>query len=211
MRLPVGGQLHLDLPSLLDKKRYTVTLVGWLTDRSVLVTAPRSANVHRLVTQGDEVVLRAFCGMHAYAFHSTVIVTPTLPFHYLHLSYPTHVDSVTIRSAMRCRLRLPATLNTAGTRSDCLIRNIGGNGALLESQQVLKKGNPLSLLTAFELHGVPVRLEIVADVRSVKLATLMPSAPAQYGIEFRDLKPNDRLILGSLVNHHIYEDPECAA
>lgn len=33
----------------------------------------------------------------------------------------------------------------------------------------------------------------------------------QYGVEFRDLQPNDRLILGSLVWHQMYEHPRSVA
>jgi hypothetical protein len=33
----------------------------------------------------------------------------------------------------------------------------------------------------------------------------------QYGVEFRNLQPNDRLILGSLVWYQMYEHPRSVA
>lgn len=211
MRLRVGDQLHLDLPSMVSHKKYSVTLVGWLEGQSVIVTAPRSANVSRIVHSGDTVVLRTFAGMNVYAFQANILLTPTSPFQYLHLSFPQRVDSVAIRSAVRCRLHLPITLTTGSKASDGAILNIGANGALIESHHALEKGGDVSLVTAFELHGVPVTLELAGEVRSVKPAGLLKNAPAQYGIQFLNLKPKDRLILGSLVSKHIQDDPESAA
>lgn len=211
MRLRVGDQLHMELPGLASHKKYSVTLIGWLEGQSVIVSAPRSANVSRLVNPGEVVVLRTFSGTNVYAFQSTVTMTPTSPFMYLHLSFPQRVDSVTIRSAMRSRLHLPIQITRGGKEDAGAILNIGAAGALIECAGVLAKDDSLTLDAAFELHGVPVTLKLSADVRSAKPTAPGSGAPSQYGIQFRDLKPNDRLVLGSLVCYQILQDPNNAA
>jgi hypothetical protein len=211
MRLRVGDQLHLDLPSTLDHKKYSVTLVGWLDGQSVIVTAPRSATVSRLVHAGEVVVLRTFSGVNVYAFQSTVIRTPMTPYQYLHLSFPQRVDSVAIRSAMRCRLHLPITITVAGKESAAAILNLGAAGALIEGADLLTRDASITLTAAFELHGVPVTLAVTADVRSAKPGVPGSGALGQYGVQFRDLNPHDRLLLSSLVCYQILQDPNNAA
>jgi hypothetical protein len=211
MRLRVGDSLHLDLPSMVSPKKYSVTLVGWLDGQSVIVTAPRSANVSRLVQPGELVVLRTFSGTNVYAFKTTVMMTPTAPFHYLHLSFPRRVECVAIRSAVRCRLHMPITITHNGEKSDGAILNLGATGALIECAEPLQKDGTLTLAAAFELHGVPVTLEVTAAVRSMKPGAPGSEALGQYGIQFRDLKPNDHLVLGSLVCYQILQDPDNAA
>jgi hypothetical protein len=70
----------------------------------------------------------------------------------------------------------------------------------------------IQIAFSFELHGVPVSLELRAQVHGKKSTAAHDATPRhQYGVEFRDLQPNDRLILGSLVWYEMYEHPQSVA
>lgn len=212
MRLRVGDSLNLELPRLLDKVRATVNLVGWYDRHCIITTAPQNDRLRSLLLAEEGVLLRTFSVRSAFAFKATVQKLVTTPFHHLYLSYPEEVEEATIRNSSRCRVDLPAKLNAGDAEHDCLIRDLSCDGALVETAVELQKNDRITRLAAsFELHGVPVSFELAADVRSVKSATPAGGdAPHQYGVQFCELKPSDRLLLGGLVSYRILEPPASA-
>jgi len=210
MRLKVGDQVHLEPPRRVAGGRATVMLLGWLAGQSVIVSAPQNAAGRLVLQAGDLVLLRVFTGRSAFAFRAAVLKAAHQPFHYLHLSFPDKVEGVEIRSSPRCRVRLPAAITAAGSvASQGNILNIGTTGALIETAEPLNRDQGLiQIACSFELHGVPVSLELRAQVCGEKSnPTADGSARRQYGVEFKHLQPNDRLILGSLVWYQMYEHP----
>lgn len=210
MRLKVGDQIHLEPPMAVAGGRATATVLGWLEGASLIVTAPQNA-AGRLVLQEDELVLlRAFTGTSAYAFRAAVLKMARQPFHHMHLSFPDKVDGVAVRSSPRCRLRLPVRITADGRAPDeGAILNIGTTGALIETAELLERGQgSIQMAFSFELHGVPVALELRAQVCGEKSKPAADTAARrQYGVEFTQMQPNDRLILGSLVWYRMYEYP----
>jgi len=89
------------------------------------------------------------------------------------------------------------------------ILNIGTTGALIEVAGALQKEqNQIKLSFSFELHGVAVSLNLTAQVCGEKSVSNVDGVPLpQYGVEFQNLQPNDRLILGGLVWYRMYEHP----
>jgi hypothetical protein len=160
------------------------------------------------------VLLRAFTGRSAFAFRSTVLYAAYLPFPYVHLSFPEKVEGVKVRSSPRCRFAVPARITAHGkVLEDSGIVNIGTTGALIETAVPLPDSDgTIEITFSFELHGVPVSLNLHARVRGAKGATGKEDAQRhQYGVEFKDLQPNDRVVLGSLVYFRMYEHPESVA
>jgi hypothetical protein len=213
MRPKVGEQIHLELLRRLTKERSTVTILGWLEGQSVIVSAPQNDTIRLMLQEGEPVQFRAFTGQNAFAFRATVIKAASRPFHYLHLSFPDKVESVAIRSSPRCRLRVPVKITVGSAApSEGAIVNIGTNGALIETPATLgKDAGPIQVAFSLELHGVPVELNLRAEVCGEKGAPSGENLLHQYGVEFRDLKPNDRLILGSLVCYQMFEHPQSVA
>ncbi len=93
------------------------------------------------------------------------------------------------------------------------IVNIGTNGALLETVALVDKdAGPIRIAVSFELYGVPVSLDLSAEVRAAKTEPAADGFPRhQCGVEFKDLQPNDRLALGSLLWFQMHEHPDHAA
>jgi hypothetical protein len=210
MRLKVGDQVHLEPPRRIAGGRATVMLLGWLEGQSVIVTAPQNDAGRLVLQEGELVLMRAFTGKSAFAFRATVLKAAHLPFHYLHLNFPDKVEGVAIRNSPRCRLRLPAEIAVSGKAAgQGNILNIGTTGALIETAEPLGQDEGMiQIAFSFELHGVPVSLDLRAQVCGAKSAAATDGTPRhQYGVEFRNLQPNDRLILGSLVCYRMYEHP----
>jgi len=210
MRLKVGDQIHLEPPRRVAGGRATVTIIGWLEGQSVITTAPQNSAGRLAMQEGELVLLRAFTGKSAFAFRVAVLRVAYQPFNYLHLGFPEKIEGVAIRSSPRCWLRLPAQVNV-GESEGCLgnILNIGTTGALIEVAEALQKEqNQIKLSFSFELHGVAVSLNLTAQVCGEKSVSNVDGVPLpQYGVEFQNLQPNDRLILGGLVWYRMYEHP----
>ncbi len=210
MRLKVGDLLPLEARQPFAGGVATVQLLGWMERASVLVTLPRNAAGLVPLDVGDQVTIRAFTGKSAFAFRTTVLRVAYQPFGYAHLRFPEQSDAVLIRSSFRHRLSLPASVRQGeGAPASAIIRNIGTSGALVETALPLSNpGAMLTVSTDFELHGVPVHLDLKAAVRSTREVSDDAGAPAhQSGVEFQDLAPNDRLILGSLLWYEMHEHP----
>lgn len=210
MRLKVGDQIHLEPPRGFPGGRATVMLLGWREGQSVVVTTPQNDAGRPVLQEGELVLLRAFTGKSAFAFRASVLKAVYLPFPCVHLSFPDKVESVEVRSSPRCRLRLPAAITAGGkATSQGNILNIGTTGALIEIVEPLGQDEGLIRIAfSLELHGVPVSLDLRAQVCGTKSATARDGTPRhQYGVEFKNLQPNDRLILGSLVWYQVHAHP----
>lgn len=211
MHLKVGDLAHLEPPSQIGRGRASVKVLGWLEGESLIVTAPQYDAERLVLQQGERVLVRVFTGKSAFAFAATVQKMAHLPFHYMHLTFPDKVEGVDIRSSPRCCLKLPALITAVGAAAvQGRILNIGTAGALIETAGLLgqDKGT-IQIAFSLELQGVTVSLDLRAQVRDKKSSAAGDAAPQhQYGVEFSNLQPNDRLILGSLVYYEMYEHPQ---
>jgi c-di-GMP-binding flagellar brake protein YcgR len=203
-RLPVGDSLFLEIPRRLDKRRDTITLVGWMEDHCLIVTAPQDDMLRKELESGEDVVLRTFNGCAAYAFRVSVMRPVRGPIHHLYLSYPSFVERVLIRSAARCRIELPTQLSIGETESACMLRNLSAKGALVETTATLQVGDCIDRVAlSFELHGESLELQPKAAVRSIK-----PDANGegfQVGLEFTELAASEKLAIAGFVTHQLLE------
>lgn len=204
-QLRVGDSLFLEIPRMLDKRRDTITLVGWMEGHCLIVTAPQDDVLRKELESGEGVVLRTFNGCAAYAFRVSVMRPVRGPIHHLYLSYPAFVERVLIRSAARCRVELPTRLSVGEAEMECILRNLGAKGALVETTAPLQVGDHIDRLSlSFELHGEPVELQPKAAVRSIK-----PDANGesfQLGLEFVELGASEKLALAGFVTHQLLEN-----
>lgn len=209
MRLKVGDTIHIGLQSGLIKGRSTVTVLGWLENVCIMVTAPNEDNLRLLLKEGEPVLARVFTGQNAFAFNGTVLKNVHAPFRHLHLSFPEKVESASIRSSPRCRVNLPAQVTAGRTGpTDATIIDIGTNGALIETAEVADADkNAIEIACSLELHGVPVSLKLRGEILALRNKSEDANPRCQYGVRFTNPESNDRLILGSLVCYQMLEFP----
>lgn len=212
MRLKVGDTLHIGLQSGLIKGRSTVTVLGWLENVCIMVTAPNEDNIRLLLKEGEPVLASVFTGQNAFAFNGSVLKNVHAPFRHLHLSYPNKVESATIRNSPRCRVNLPATVTAgSGGPADATIIDVGTNGALIETDEIADADkHDLEVAWALELHGVPVSLKLRGEIMALRNKSADGNPKCRYGVRFISPESSDRLILGSLVCYHMLEFPRSA-
>lgn len=215
MRLKVGDRVQLEPPPQMSAGRVTINVVGWVDGESLILSAPMTARGRLALRSGEIVMLRAFTGRNAFAFRSSVLHSLTPPFHLLHLSFPDNVTGIEVRSSPRYRVDLPVEVGADGGKPAVQARmdNISSTGALVTALEPLgAPGDKLKLAFEVDLHGVQTRLKLQAVVRAVKTEEENGEAPRhRHGVEFVDLAPNDKLVLGALVWFYMYEHPRQAA
>ena len=211
MRLKVEDKLQLEPPSQLARERFFVKVIGFLRGVSLLVTVPVTANGLQLqLLAGETVVMRSFSGQNAFGFACTIEHISKTPYSYMHLSFPEQIKGMMIRKAVRVKAHLITAVrgNTAGADEQvtAIISNISANGASLDCKQALgDKGDILDLAFRVNLHGVDTYLSIKGVIRSVPGSGTADFV--SHGIEFHDLKPNDFVVLQSMIYQQMIENP----
>lgn len=214
MHLRVGDRLQVECPAHMGVDRVFVRLVGYVENASLIVTAPVHSRKRLTLADNDLLVVRAFSRHSAYAFRSSVLRTCKLPFEYAHLSFPGVVHGSVVRKSTRVRTQLAARLaqGTEGEPHIASIENISSTGALIACGHMAgAKGDVCRLSVDARLHDVDMQLQVDAEIVSVipedEIAAQAGEARYRYGLEFRNLGPNDRMVIKGLVYQQIIENP----
>lgn len=215
MRLRVGDRIQLQLPASMGTERYVVRLIGYVEGSSVLVSTPTAGGMSVPVRNGDNVVARVFTSRTAFAFDSVIDRVSTIPYNYLHLSYPSIVQGAIVRQAPRIKTRIIASVAVGSGATEekhsAVIQNISARGALISMRQALSKNAPpLTVSFRINLHGVDSHLHVRAAIRNVQLDDKDPNDPLKHhhGVEFLELLPTDNMILQSLIYQQMIENPQ---
>jgi len=218
MHLRVGERIQVQPPANVSAERYFVKLIGYVDKVSVLVTAPYENGLRVPLRENDTLVARIFSAQKAFGFCTTIERVCKIPYDYLHLAFPAHVQGSVVRKSPRVRTRIIASIAAANGDSDrCsgMIVNLSADGALIRARQPLAdNGSVLGLAFRVNLHNVDAYLTINAIVRSsfgddAKTAEATPMF--NHGVQFRDLAPNDSVVLQSLIYQQMIEQPHTLA
>ena len=199
----VGETLHLQDSRSELNRRYAVKLVGYIKQKSVLVSAPLQDGRPVLLQEKQSFVVRAFQGRKAYAFSSSVLHTVEHPQAYVHLSYPSQVSSSLIRHAARASVDLPAwlQLHHPERRLELRLIDLSLGGAAGVIRQTLPERASGTLHLQLMLLGECHQLALSVLLRSFK-----PGGSNQQdigGLEFTALSAQQKLILSAYVHHAI--------
>ena len=213
MRLKVGDRLQVQLPPRFSNERVIVKLIGYVNNFSLLITPPRDENGLRItVEEGESLLVRVFSSQNAFFFSTTVEKLIRVPFEYLHISFPQEVKGMTVRKAPRVKTKVICSFARsapAGESVTGVLANMSANGALLIARNdLLEKDEEIKLTFRLLIHGTEIMLSLVAVVRSrFSDDTLIQQGTAAHGLEFIDPKPNDTMLLQSMVYQQIIEQP----
>lgn len=205
VRWYVGETLHLQ--SIENSSiRYTVRLIGFVKNKTVLVTAPAVDGKLDFVRDGQTFVVRAFSGKKAYAFVTSAVKSVHAPHPYLHLVYPKEVRCTLVRKGARAQVKIIASVAlTNPERSGAAVLtdlSVGGASAMIK-QELGKKGE--EGIIKFKVHAA--RQEEYLSLKMV-LRSVNPSENGEgckHGFEFIDVPVRDRLILSAFVHQILAE------
>jgi c-di-GMP-binding flagellar brake protein YcgR len=141
---PSGAQLDLQVGETLQiqfmddetRGQFYVKVVGFLPERSVIVTAPEKDGQALRVRDGRAVLARSFSGEQARGFTCVVLSSATQPYAHLHLSYPTKIETMLERQSSRVRSALAVGVRMPDMAADArdipaVIRDLSITGAQL--------------------------------------------------------------------------------
>jgi len=217
MHLRVGERIQVQPPANVSAERYVVKLIGYVDKVSVLVTAPYENGLRVPLRENDTLVARIFSAQKAFGFSATVDRVCKIPYDYLHLSFPEHVQGSVVRKSPRVRTKIIASISTeaVGDRYSGMIVNLSADGALVKARRPLAgNGGTIALAFRVNLHNVDAYLTINAVVRSAFGDEGKGDDGAQmfsHGVQFQDLAPNDSVILQSLIYQQMIEQPHTLA
>jgi c-di-GMP-binding flagellar brake protein YcgR len=186
--------------------RYTVRLIGFVKNQSILVTAPRIDGRGAIIRDGQTFIVRAFPGKKAYAFTAAALKSVYAPHPYLHLSYPKIVRCTAIRQSSRASVKIIASLSVgepeqtgAATLTDI---SMGGTSGLLK-RSIGKKGDRGVIKFKVNTAGEDVYLIIPLIIRSI--VQTENTEEFRYGFEFVDIPTQSKIILSSFVHQTLAE------
>jgi hypothetical protein len=216
LRLSIGDTLQLDCGTPLGSQRAVVKLIGYLKDRSIIVTAPSIKGRRQELLDNDSVLVRGFSGISAFAFRTFVMRVGRIPFDYVHLSYPDTVFGRSVRRSHRVKTELTGQIVANGPELaepvTVQIEDISALGALIATEHTFDAEHPVRLSIALTLHGNRVEVEAEGAIVSHRPASTDPAGPQlhRYGIEFKNTDAHDVMLLKSFVYQQIVDFPDSA-
>jgi c-di-GMP-binding flagellar brake protein YcgR len=198
---PFYLQVH-DNPAI----RYSVRLIGYIKNKTLLVTAPLIDGRGALIRDGQTFIVRSFPGKKAYAFTASAIKSVFTPHPYLHLSYPKVVRCTAIRQSSRASVKIIASVHigepeqtAAATLNDL---SMGGGSGIIK-RQIGQKGDRGLIKFKVNTAGEDAYLSLPVIVRSI--VETENTEEYRYGFEFVDVATQSKLILSSFVHQTLAE------
>lgn len=203
-RIQIGDAILLqttpDAPRLLSR------LIGYLKNRSVIVTQPEIEGELVMLREGQAFSARFFSGKNVCEFATNVLKQTSVPYPFLHLSYPRELKVQEVRRSARIPVDLIAAIECAsqsGVNSGKLI-DLGANGAGLCAKLPLgQKGSLVRLKFKLSIHGIDSYLALNSEIRNVVKREGEPTMPYLHGLSFLDVESNTRLALAAYVSGHL--------
>ena len=207
VRVKPGDILQLQLAD--SEVRHTVKLIGFVTGKSILVTAPMTGQQLILLREHQNLTLRFFSGTSVYAANSSLGKSCSSPLAYLHLAYPKTVQKNSIRDSTRVDLDIAAmavnlSQNAEEAGHPITILNLSLSGAAIATDKPLgKKDDQLRINFNTTIHEIPVPLSLECSIRSV---SPMENGKIRYGIQFHAMQLLDLLTVQSLVYQKLLDE-----
>ncbi|MGQ0585964.1 MAG: flagellar brake protein [Gammaproteobacteria bacterium] len=202
--LQVGESLQISFMDDETRGQFYVKVIGFLPERSVLVTAPEKGGTAMIVREGRAVLARSYSGEHARGFTCTVLRSAAQPYPYLHLSYPSKIETMVERQSSRVRAALAVGVRTPGMPEEArdipaVIRDLSLTGAqLLASAKVGEGGDRITVRARLPIARIGDQaVDLPALIRNAVEETGVHDSLWRFrcGIEFDPLDAQTTLVL----------------
>lgn len=212
IKLKIGDPLQLQLQSGTENTRCFVILIGYLADQSVIVSMPVINGRTLQVREGQNFIVRFFSGKNAYAFSAIAKKVTSIPYPYLHLSYPPEVRGLVVRGSSRARAHINCHASAAdGTGYKCVARDISIGGTLIACrEQIGKQGDNLSLKIPIQINETEHVLDLNCMIRSVNVSQAATNETPTHllGLSFENMTSQDTLVISALLYQNLVSDKD---
>ncbi|MCW8899291.1 MAG: flagellar brake protein [Gammaproteobacteria bacterium] len=206
LRQNVGDTLQLQFSPNKKDERFYVKLIGFLENKSILVTTPRSDGVPLRIPAEQKFIVRMISGNSAQGFSAQAIHATSHPYPHLHLTYPKDLESITVRKAERVNCKLIVTVqnveseNTTADGRSASMQDISTAGSQLLSNDTLGEvGDTITINSKVNVADIEQYLTISGKIRRAVEKENSKSGKYEYGIEFILLEDKDKLLLHGFV------------
>lgn len=205
VRWAVGEKLFLQIQDN-AVTRFTVKMIGFLKNKSIIVSAPMIDGGAPRIRDGQVFIVRAFTGKTAYAFTASAMKSVFFPYPYLHLSYPTQVRSTVIRQGSRATVKIIAsvTIGNPEQTAAAVLNDLSTGGASgVIKKNIGEKGDAGFIKFKVKAAGNDEILNLNVILRSVE--SIENEDGYRYGFQFVDLDTQSKLILSAFVHQTLVE------
>lgn len=205
-----GEPVQIRLLNRNQQTYYSVRMVGYIKNLSILVTTPMISGSPLIMADGEQVEVRMVTGSNIYVFQTAIQLLCTSPVPYMHLDHPAEVRVQKLRKSPWAKVNLGVTVTDAlGTFEYASLVNLSPDGAHIRSPRTLgEAGKALRLSFPVTMDELGTTLNLNATVQHVHASKAGLEAAVsmlEYGVAFRNVTAADSLWLKVLVYRSLAE------
>lgn len=198
-----GDTVHLTRS--MDGSRIVARFIGYLKDKSVIITVPADEQGAVFLKEGESVAAKVFSGKHVLIFSATVLAVVLKPYPHIHLNFPAEVTGIVVRNAERATVRLVAAIEMVEEQISGIITDISTGGLAFSARSNdIVPGSRVTLSFKLTLAGNIYYMKLKGLVRTIRpnQSEVLAGANA-FGVQFQELSAEDTLIIGLFVSQQI--------
>lgn len=210
----IGDNLQLQFFGTNEDARYYVKVIGYLQDKSLLITAPHVNGKLLTVREGQRLAGRLLAGSDVIGFTSSILRLCGRPYPYLHISYPHDMQAITVRKAARVSLTMKGVVRRCddGNADDStaaalpvVVDDLSTSGArLVTNEFIAEKGDLVNITIRVKVAGVEEDLNLVAIIRNVREEeTEDGNTQLLHGVEFQFTDRSQSVLLHAFVYEYL--------
>lgn len=219
--LQAGIKLQLQFLDNPQQGRFQVTVIGYVDERSLIITAPTVNGHLLLLREGQQFVVRFLSGIQIVGFNSEVIKVYNNPFSYVHLKPPDEVEQLNVRNAYRVELGVIASIYkikrdeqsgdvikpASNEAIAAKITNMSTTGCQVQLMKLLPEdSNELMINAKITVADQERLLTLEALTRSHREVEMEDKTWHIYGLQFGEMDDDKRLLLNCFVYEKIVKD-----
>ena len=206
LNLTIGANLTIETVSPLRK--YTVQLLGYAENKSVLISSPLREGKAVLLDKDSVLTIRLLLGKNVCAFETKVLYRSLQPYTYYHLAYPDEITVLQVRNSERVDTHIETSVDSdfdiiGDWPRAALIKDLSKTGASMVTQSRLgEKGQEILLQFEVTVSGINKRICLPSIIRNVETNTTTDVQDYIVGVQFLDLTDEETLTLSTYIYEH---------
>ena len=186
--------------------RFDVVLIGFVIDKTLMVSMPPVYERKVKLFDGDELAVRFFHGNAVHAFKTSIERICTDPISYMHLNFPASIETARVRNSCRVNISCPVSIQCNGF-DEChfaQLVDISEEGAKVISDEELGgAGEKIQIKGSFSFGGTSEDLSIEGIIRNAKNNDKNKHS---YGVEFVGVKQKDMMFLRGAIYEQMVKE-----
>ncbi len=197
----------LTIQTLSSARKLPVKLIGYIVNKSLLISSPLRDGKEILLERGDALAVRLLVRNRVGAFNSKVLYRSIQPYSYYHLEYPQELEVLEVRSSERIDLAMPIMVDSEFDMGlgewpqNAELTNLSKTGGAIVAKKTLGDiGHEVVLKFTLLISGMECQLSIPSIIRNREVVNDKEKGKFfKLGVQFTQLSNEDKLVLASYV------------